>query len=278
MKKPWAAQTEWRSRIVPREEHYGSKSPLWTIATLTVPGREERLEKLKAEIARQTGDLPVEHLIHAGPNHYGTEMRKSTEEARGRNISWLDDDDWVADGYVSKICKAIADHLPDVVTFGDHCPSGHPAWLRSNREDQSQRPGEITEGVVMMANHYCAWRRDLALTVPWLPRNYGAEWCWLWLMQATYPSLSEVHIPEILYIYNYDAKDTKCQNRAVIDESLYDGGGHLMFYRHRDGRVLIAKHRDTLGPLNFVQVQQASGTVVPAHRADVTLLREVVFK
>ncbi len=277
----WDALKAWRQTIPRFKEsvYRGNSSPIWTIITLTIPGREEKLAKLKAEVAFQTGLLPVEHLVHSGPGLYGEEMRRSLEEASGRLVSWLDDDDFIAPGYVSKIAAAAETHKPewnyeppDAVTFGDACPGGHPAWFRTNREDRSQKPGEIPSGELMMANHFCVWRRDWALTVPWLPRSYGMEWVWMWYMNHLYHH-HEIHIPEVLYIYNYDAKDTKCQSRAGIDESLSDGGGHLLLYRHMDGRFLVGKAKYPDGPY-----YAAEGKYVQANVKDMTFIREVVFK
>ena len=198
--------------------------PTLSVITLTVPQRQEQLELLKAELAKQIGDHDVEHFIQEGLEPYGTKMRMSLEAARGQYVCWMDDDDWPSPDYISELVNGIG-NSPDVITFGSYTPgSVSHCWLRANREDNC----ESTElYIVKTANHYCAWKREIALSAPWLPRWYGAEVVWYTLLSLGYPNLVEHHIPKILHEYRYDSSKTLCQNRKAIDASLKNDHIHV---------------------------------------------------
>lgn len=237
-----------------------------TVVTLTIPGREASLERLCREIARQSAGLPVQHLVHSGPNRYGTEMRRSLERAPGTHVSYVDDDDFVEPSYVADICAALESD-PDVVTFGSFTPGCPPCWLRANRGDNSGTP---EEGNVKTANHYCAWRKTLAMSSPWLPRNYGAEYIWYTALNLANPGLREVHVPKCLHVYLYNAAETRCQDRESIGQSLANGGNRILICRHVDGTLLA-------GP-SFDALQRPDGAVAAYKKAELVVLREVEFK
>lgn len=250
------------------------RDPAWTIITLNIPGRDDSLSLLADEVARQSKGSPVEHLVHRGGNPYGTEMRSSLMRARGQWVSWVDDDDFIEEGYVKEIVAALNDGGPDVVTFGSHSPGHRPAWLRVGRKDNDE---ERPDGIVKTANHYCVWRKTIAGSVPWLPRYYGAEYAWYTGLRVAHPGLREAFIPKVLHRYNYNPQGTKCQNEKAIGESLADHGTKVKIIRHKDGRILMACGWQQ--PSNgWYHALDASGAVREIGSDKVEVLEEVIYK
>lgn len=200
---------------------------LLSIITLTVAGREASLERLRTEISKQIGQRPfVEHLVVPGSGSYGMKMRSSLEMANGHHVCWIDDDDFVSCDYVSSIVGAISDHDPDVVTFGSDMVGYRRMWFHANVQDRCR---EYDGAQVWTANHYCAWRRSIALTSTWLPRNYGSETAWYKLLSLAYPKLREHHIHKMLHLYYYNPETTLCQDKVSIEKSLKDDCDEVVF-------------------------------------------------
>jgi hypothetical protein len=79
--------------------------PLWTIMVLTQPSREEYLKRLKTRLLPQLGGAPVDLLIEPCDTRLtvGANRRRMTEKAAGEYVSFIDDDDLVAEDYVARV-------------------------------------------------------------------------------------------------------------------------------------------------------------------------------
>jgi len=238
-------------------------TPLWTIITLTIPERAEKLAALMAEIERQitaaNAHSLVDHLVlfsppwvnsssgTVNPGHsVGAKIRKCFLAAKGHYVSVVDDDDWVGPGYVGAILRALeaAHDVLDVLTFGVHTPPELLCWLRTNVTDNMEK---VEDGYVRLANHLCVWRKELALSAPCLPRNYGWDKVWYTCLDLANSRLREVHIHEPLYEYRYTEGGTIAQGRPSIGASMKDGGRRIFCCRHRrSGRLLAGRECDDL--------------------------------
>ena len=102
--------------------HFGKtkkrKTMKLSILTPTIPGREKQLKALNEKLAKQIGDLPVEHLILSDnrKRSIGEKRQSLVDIANGEYIAFCDDDDDVSDNYVAEILKAI-ETKADVITF-----------------------------------------------------------------------------------------------------------------------------------------------------------------
>lgn len=249
--------------------------PIWSIITLTISEREKQLRKLMEEVKKQIGNRPIEHVVQHGPGTYGEKMRKSLVRSKGLYVSWIDDDDFPEPDYVDSILDGIYRGNMDVITFGIASPGLLPCWQRANRKDNSETPADgVAKGeIVKAANMYCAWRRDLALSAPWLPRNYGAEVIWYNALNLANPHLREHHIHKVLYSYRYSDRSTRAQDRQSIRDSLSNGGNHVWIFKHNDGRIFVAKNIQ----LRAHEFYAADGSIVRANVQDLRLLKEVRF-
>lgn len=105
-----------------------SPSPLLELLIPTIPGREKRLAALLDAIERQraTAD-PARRLVavtvachrphrEGGPS-VGVVRRSMIQQARGRYIAFIDDDDEVDDAYLGSLLPPLAQQEPDAVGF-----------------------------------------------------------------------------------------------------------------------------------------------------------------
>jgi glycosyltransferase involved in cell wall biosynthesis len=89
-----------------------------SILTPTVPERAEKLAILTEKLAKQIGDLPVEHLVFSDNRRrsIGQKRQALLSAALGEYVAFVDDDDDVSDDYVGSILAATKTQ-PDCITF-----------------------------------------------------------------------------------------------------------------------------------------------------------------
>lgn len=189
------------------------KEPLLSILTPAVPSRlfNGRLGSLVTEIQGQIESTvyPVEHLILIDNKMRSVGQKRDAllRAARGKYVAFLDDDDWITEAYVERICSACDDN-PDVVTFRQtsyiNTEKGDVEFRLGNPNEQ-WKPNQITK---RNAWHVCAWRRDIAVLSHFPDSNYGEDRAFvepLW----TLPGLKEIHIPEVLHFYRHSSDTTE---------------------------------------------------------------------
>jgi glycosyltransferase involved in cell wall biosynthesis len=224
-----------------------------SIITCTIAERVELLNKLHLQLCAQVNwPGSVEHIIVPGDGTIGRKINKGLRLATGRYVCVVDDDDEVSENYVDSLLKAIQQE-PDVVTFG----------VRRNEETYYLRAGADEHA----ANHLCAWKREIALSAPCLPRNYGWDVVWYTALQLV--KRTEYHIHEVLYKYNYSKEGTRAQSPESIADSIDTNGARIKFVRLEDGRIAAGPRL----PQMWVQNME----VLDLRNAKVEMLKEVVF-
>ena len=247
-------------------------NPLLTIITLTIPGRESQLSRLSEEISLQSVNTPTRHHVIRGSGGYGRKMRMSLSNVQSGYVCWVDDDDWIYPTYVEDILNAIHQNQPDVVTFGSVTPGHVPAWLRFGKRDNEGTSPD--GGNIRSANHYCAWRFDLAKSMPWLPQNYAAESVWYTGLRLAYPNLREHHIPKVLHEYRYTQSDTKCQNGRSIHLSMANGGNKITILRAFGNQLFVAK--GSRQPVHgYYMAMSSSGEFIVIPTTETQILQEI---
>jgi glycosyltransferase involved in cell wall biosynthesis len=177
-----------------------------SILTPFVPSRLDKLTKLIAEVERQVGDLPIEHL-YLGDNKrrsVGAKRNALLSIANGDYIAFVDDDDWIKTDYVDAILAGIEETRPDVLTFeqdayfdGVH---GRVEW-RHGQANEEFDPSKVTK---RGAWHPCVWRREVALLSKFSDVNWGEDWAWAEPLNRL--SLRSTHIPLPLHEYHYSSE------------------------------------------------------------------------
>lgn len=180
----------------------------FSILTPAVPSRLEQLAKLTAELSRQIGDLPVEHLILMDNQKrtIGEKRDALLRAAQGDYLSFVDDDDWIDIHYVQHILGAIESE-PDVVTFKQQASiNGEIGEIEFGlgNPNEAFMPNKT---VKRNAWHVCAWRRSLAILSTFPPVNYGEDWQFAERLCGL-SGLKSVHIPQVLHWYVYSDSTT----------------------------------------------------------------------
>lgn len=117
----------------------------------------------------------------------------------------MDDDDDIAESYVSDIMQAI-EQAPDVITFCQDATYNRKTShviFRLGQADGAFQPGGTTK---RGAWHVCAWRRALVRDCQFLANNYGEDLAWC--LQARERVRTELHIGKVLHYYRHDATTT----------------------------------------------------------------------
>lgn len=180
-----------------------------SILTPAVPSRMQQLEKLCAELSRQIGSLPVEHLtlLDNKRRTVGEKRDALLRAARGQYVAFVDDDDAVRPDYIAKLLAATKTN-PDVITFNQHCVvngSVSTVEFRLGNPNDAFLPGGITR---RNAWHICAWRRALAICSHFPASNYGEDWAFAEPL-CRMGGMREVHLDFTLHEYHHSSQTTQ---------------------------------------------------------------------
>ena len=187
------------------------------VLSILVPAITERMDKLKVLLERlelQATNLPIEVLSFVDNRRRSIGLKRDALllAARGKYVVFVDDDDWVADDYASKIYFA-TEGDPDVVTFDSESTlNGEEPFivsmsLENKVNEQAYKFGGKWQNIKRPPWHVCAWRREISQHHRFPDINYGEDWKWVekFIQYAD----SEVHIDAVLHYYRYDDAVTR---------------------------------------------------------------------
>lgn len=182
-------------------------TPILSILTPTIPGRESQVKALTDKIAHQIGVLAVEHLVLSDnlTRSIGAKRQALADIARGQWFAFVDDDDDVSDDYITNLLAGCMTGA-DVITFRQRAIYNgleSEVHFRLGQGDGPFTPGGITN---RDAWHVCAWKRDKVQGCLYGENNFGEDLAWC--RQARRRVRTEHHIPEVLHTYRHDASTT----------------------------------------------------------------------
>jgi len=193
-------------------------------------------DALESQARKHPGRVEVLIELDAGQVPSGRKRQSLLERSQGTYVCYVDDDDTVADWYITRLLEGIASD-PDVVTFNLN-------YLESGRITEIWRfglwPNQRQAGR-MCVNHLCAWRREIATRVAWCPAlGYGDVTLWFEPLFASGLIETEHHIEESLYHYFYEPAATCNQRPAVVRRSKRYFGRGLRCFWH--GPEIVIEH------------------------------------
>jgi hypothetical protein len=188
-------------------------TPLLSILIVSVPSRLHQLADLIAHLSSQIAAIsppPLVEILAFTDNKFRTigEKRQALVDiSTGTHLVFIDDDDTVADTYISEIVSALRSN-PDVVTFEQLATLiGKGVAIVSfdlrHTEDEVWQPSKT---IKRRPWHKCPWRRTLATQCTFSAKNYREDVDWA--DQINLLARTQIHIPKILYFYVYDPKST----------------------------------------------------------------------
>lgn len=186
---------------------------IWTIAILTVPGREHFLERLRGILDPQVESKPVEIMIVKDNRErtIGEKRQLALENCKTMYISFIDDDDIVSAKYVQLIMDELK-HTPTGVGFRGIITTKtntaiefvHKAGLRySEKPEQYMRSFVYTRPL----NHLNPVLTDIAREIGFKPISEGEDWDYSLRLAESGLITDKTFIDEFLYFYQYRGKD-----------------------------------------------------------------------
>ena len=173
-----------------------------SVLICSLDSRREMCRRLVEFITKQVDPsfLQIYVYVDNGELSIGEKRNRLVKGAVGDYISFVDDDDWVSDNYVSLILDAIRSNpdccsLNGVMTTngGNSCRFVHSLSCKSWHEKGSV--------YYRTPNHLNAIKRSIVLQVPFPNSDYGEDKSF---SDAVKPLLhSEVKITDVLYYYRY---------------------------------------------------------------------------
>jgi hypothetical protein len=189
-----------------------------SILILSIPSRIRFLEKLMSNLEKQIGDRQdVEILSLMDNKSYNVSDKRNAmlSLARGTHLTWIDDDDNVANTYIEKITEAIEKNpMVDVISFDQQCYlDGISAKVFAKMGNPHQEAvidptTGVYKDILRPPYHWCVWRSELAKSeffrfgVYMVGSHVGEDIDWL---QRLYPKVKDsVYLEgEFLHIYKY---------------------------------------------------------------------------
>lgn len=186
--------------------------PLLSICLPTVTNRAHLFAELKAEVDRQCKGHPVEVLVACDSKQIsiGKKRQNLLEEAKGKYVVYIDDDDAIAKDYVEQIISALQTE-PDCVGFLVECTFNGRGKCLAKASSKYKDWAENVDGYRYVRSPYqkTPIKREIALQVGFPDLRFGED---LVYSRAVVKLIkSEVFIDKVLYYYKFvsERHDTK---------------------------------------------------------------------
>jgi len=144
-----------------------------SILILSIPSRFDIVRPLIDKLMTQIGDREDVEILSLMDNkslHIWEKRNELMRIARGTHMTWLDDDDDVADNYVDKLTEAIdVNPNADVISFDQMCYlNGVEAkvFAKMGNPHENVLPdptGTRYRDTLRPPYHWCCWKTSLAL-------------------------------------------------------------------------------------------------------------------
>jgi len=144
-----------------------------SILILSIPSRLDIIRPLIEKLMKQIGereDVEILSLMDNKSLHIWEKRNELMKIARGTHLTWLDDDDDVADNYVSKLTETIGTSPEvDVISFNQVCYlEGKEArvFAEMGNPHETVLPDPLNptryKDTLRPPYHWCCWKTSLA--------------------------------------------------------------------------------------------------------------------
>lgn len=190
----------------------------YDVLICTIPHRHEKLCALLAELDQQAqpgfGVLVYRDNLE---NSYRDKYQALLEHSLADYISYVDDDDWLAPGFVRRVMKAM-EHKPDYIGYEvlwtiDGVRQ-RPVEHSLRNFDWEDRPDRLLRDI----DKFNPIRRELALLADFrkYAHDHGADRYWAFQLRRTGKVQSEVFFPEPMYHYRFSSEDSFLSRREPM--------------------------------------------------------------
>lgn len=228
--------------------------PLWSILIATLDARQDKFVSLAHHLAEQiaewdhartidgqlaSGLVEIVVLRNNGEDEIGVYRQRLLDAAFGRWVSFVDDDDLVADSFVMTLAAALAVHGPQVIGF--------PMWYTT---------GTVLGGLPV--NH----EADLSLRYDgWDKDGYGTITCDLTHIQPIRADLARLGRFDTGAFPEDRAWRAQVRPHLDLAGEHYIAGEHLYYYRHDRADSAQTDVRRLAAPLSPPDLGRAGACV-----------------
>lgn len=195
---------------------HGSAYVLELILSVLVPALSDRKPWLVVDqLKKQARDLPVEVIVLEDGRQcsIGKKRNELIRSAIGDYVSFVDDDDEVADDYVARILKAL-EKDPDAVGI---CLAYHHdgVWKKNIFCSHGSPYMDLPTYGMRPIWPVCPVRRSIALQIPYPDLSRAEDGVWATLLQESclVKRTFDLH-DKPLYLYQYDSTRSSMNNES----------------------------------------------------------------
>lgn len=171
----------------------------------TLDSRSALLSILLQELQRQIGDRLVEVLVDKGEGTTGSKRNRLLNQASGKYIAFIDDDDAVSDRYIDLILEAVKDN-PDCLSLIGVITTNGKNPVKFYHSLQYTSYFERNGAYYRPPNHLNVIRASIAKLYPFPDKTWGEDTEWAMKLCSDCVLKYEIVIDEVLYYYQYKTK------------------------------------------------------------------------
>lgn len=180
-----------------------------SILICTLPIRGTKLSGLLGSLRNQILSKSVQ-ILYLGDDRsmkVGEKRNALMSLAKGRYLTFIDDDDAVAKDYVDSILEAIESD-PQVITFDVMKYENGEAYklMKYYLNNGPCRLAPDRTHYKLLPNHLCVWRKDV-IKAQFPHKNLSEDHEWAAEMELYYDEIH--HIDKVLYNYQFSKEDSQ---------------------------------------------------------------------
>lgn len=189
---------------------------LWTIGILTVPKRKDLLKRLITTL-NTSCPMSYAHRIEIyvvsddGTRTVGDKRNEVLEKAKGKYVSFIDDDDLVSATYLHKICLKLDKGIYDGIGFwGMYYVSEKPTMM-FNHANENKGHFKKDGKQYRPLNHLNPVLTTYARQIKFPDKNYAEDTDYCDRLLKSGLLKSEFNFDEVMYHYLFNPKTTETQ-------------------------------------------------------------------
>lgn len=189
----------------------------------SLPSRSVSLKRLVDEIERQiAGRTDIEWccLLDNKVHSVGSKRNALLSLAKGRYITFIDDDDFIAPQYISTIVNTITSSTTtiDVITFKQRCTLDGgktffivDADMQHITDETVPLTGPWKSEYKRLAWHWCVFRSETCKSIPFPDKSLYEDQEWL---KRVYSNLKiQAKVNDVLHYYQFSPETTETQRQ-----------------------------------------------------------------